>query len=262
MLYTMFLPIVYGQSNDILLTKSGIRNKGTFERIVNKTIYFKYEKQDEAWKVDKTLVDSILIGDMHFINLSTGKKEYTKHVLENISQLQLKAIEEKKKQVLEKNSKIKYLVIPLKDDKHGRTEEYIEYYKTLGYNVVSNYFALEYLENNKIELENLNDYHIIKMGEKLEVDFITYGYLFTIKEDFIFSQNPEVSAREQAKALGVYSADWLAQYFDQKKDEYELEAFLNARNYAGTYIYETIFEIEINSKKKNFVRKNLIAKKF
>ena len=52
----------------------------------------------------------------------------------------------------------------------------------------------------------------------MAISLLSKKILFLVK-------NPEVSAREQAKALGVYSADWLAQYFDQKKDEHELEAF-------------------------------------
>ena len=241
----------YAQSNDVLISTSGIRNKGQFIKLEKNIIYFKDLGTKKPRKINTSIVDSVLIGDLYYVDLKTGNKILSKTAIE-------------------RNSKVKYIVLPLKDDKYARTDTYVNYLNSFGYNVLPNYLALEYFSKNKISINNVNDYEIIKMAQELNIDNIIYGYLYLIKEDFKYSPDMKTITNYQSTSgVNPYNfvnpsslTEILAAGTNNRAMDAEMKKKSTAISQAGTYLFETVYRIDIKSKEKVYLQKNGVVRKF
>ena len=77
----------------------------------------------------------------------------------------------------EQNSTVKVMILPFRDDFYGLTEDVENIMSAEGcYNVIPNEKGLEYIFNNNLVLENLNDFTLKNIGKSFDVDYIIYGY--------------------------------------------------------------------------------------
>jgi len=291
-LLTLLSFSLYAQSAmDTLVYTTGIKTPGKYIKLNKKVIFFQLEGQDAPWEIKKGTIDSVLskklFGRSYFIDLVSGEEELTDYGKKFAPQFEaeMMAIE------MERRSKVNYLILPLKNDKFARTEEYIKSLEDSGFNVIANYYALEYFSKNKIPYNEINDYEIIKMAEFLKIDKVIFGDLYIIKEDFAYSPDLKAATDYQliqeaqqtpSPSSSTYNLSSSKYNFDIKRQPSQIGDIDNAwQNYsavnninedeknrlsaeekAGTYLYETIYEIDIANKRRIYVKENEIVKKW
>lgn len=273
---------LYAQSyNDILVYKTGSRSEGKFVKMNRKLIFFQFKGQDTPWEIKKSTIDSLISGNLdgksYFIDLKSGELKLTEYGKKFAAE---KEAEELRVE-MERRSKINYLILPFKNDKYARTEQYNKFVQDEGFNIISNYYALEYFSKNKILLNEINDYEIIKMAEALNIDMVVFGDLYTIKEDFIYAPDLKAAAdyqiSQQSQQVGQFAplgsdmnrqallrnasniwsdASALSNISSDNKNK------LSAEQKAGTYLYETSYLINVAKKQRTYIQKNEIVKKW
>ena len=282
-LLTFFSICLNAQSvSDTLVYKTGIKIPGKFIKLNKNIIFFQLDGRDVPWEIKKTDIDSIFSGKLdgrsYFIDLKSGDLKLTDYGEKFAAQKEAEMIAVEMK----RRSKINYLILPLKNDKFARTEQYIKSFENSGFNIISNYYALEYFSKNKVSYEEINDYEIIKMAKFLKIDKVVFGDLYIIKEDFAYAsdlkaatdyqmiqdvqQTPSRPAskfgtKRKSTNIGDIASIW-QNYSAVENINKDKKNRLSAQEKAGTYLYETIYEIDIANKKRIYVKENEIVKKW
>jgi hypothetical protein len=180
----------------------------------------------------------------------------------------------RKKEACEEQKKTTLLILPFKNDKFGRTQNYINILNQACFKVVNNINALEYFNKNNISLESLNDFEIINMAKSLKVDEVFFGDLYIINKPFRYSPSGESTISE--KELGVKGKvargenldlfeKWLylsQEDFRKQQSEIEQAYRESARIDAGAFLYETIYTINVNKKERNYIQTNSLVMKW
>jgi hypothetical protein len=161
------------------------------------------------------------------------------------------------------NSNIQFMVIPIKDDYYGLTEEVETLLDDSCYSVIDNIDGLAYLDEKKIRGEDINDFHLTSIGKKLKLNFVVYGFTYTVEEPFNYAGNPSATAPYvplmgnnstifgdvvDALILGSVSATE-----ERKRSQAAAEA--------GTYLGLNLFQIDINTGEKKILINNSRFKK-
>ena len=112
-----------------------------------------------------------------------------------------------------KNKDIKCIILPFQNDYYGLSDDTKDAYEKACFDVKSNIHALEFLSEKNVELNNLNDFYLKKIGESNNVDIIFHGYTYLIdvpyKNSPIVSKNPLNDLAESADL----AFDWSGGYF-------------------------------------------------
>lgn len=165
------------------------------------------------------------------------------------------------KSLCEKNKSIKLMVLPIQNDYYGLTED-IEAImkKDACYDLISNEIGLEYLHNNKIDLNNVNDFLVKKVGANTGVDIIIHGYASEYNVPYRYSS---VSSDQSVQRVSNYrydSEEWITDLMITINNWAVTKTELKLREYAskssGTYITITYYSIDIKSGEKKFLNKN------
>tara|TARA_B100001250_G_scaffold55793_2_gene43129 strand:+ start:1956 stop:2696 length:741 start_codon:yes stop_codon:yes gene_type:complete len=178
----------------------------------------------------------------------------------------LRLIEEEKLRIrieedCEKNKNIKILMLPFVNDFYGLTDDSENAYKSVCFDVNQNIKALEYLNDNKLTIENLNDYHLKEIGQLNNVDFVFHGYTYVI--DVPYKNSPIVSKNPLNDLAESYDSvfDWNDGYFfrdlatvwiyrqETKEKSYAIKE-------AGVYVVVTYFSLNIKTGEKKYILKN------
>ena len=159
----------------------------------------------------------------------------------------------------EKNSNVKVMIIPFKNDFYGLTEDVETIMSNEGcYNVLSNEKGLEYILNSDFTFENLNNYTLRNIGEKMGVDYIIYGYSSEYDVPFKYA------AANSNQSIQRFSSYDLDNWFDDLLISLNNWAAINsdiklrstASLEAGSYISLTYFSINISNGQKKFLTRN------
>ncbi len=70
-----------------------------------------------------------------------------------------------------------YLLIPFINDNYGTDKKIINRLKG---NSIDNYDALEYLDSKNLKLDELNEFHLRKLGKAINVEWIVHGSIFQL----------------------------------------------------------------------------------
>lgn len=226
-------------------------------------VYGKYSGVN--WKtgeIDFLGNDGKLYSDPTYVqSIKNGKNE--NYVASDV----LKGLKGKKREIAvanlkaqcEKNSKLKVMIIPFKNDFYGLTEDVEATMSNEGcYNVLSNEKGLEYIFNSDLSFEKLNDYTLRNIGEEVGVDYIIYGY--SSEYDVPFKYAAANSNQSIDITMSYDSNDWLDVLLISLNNWAIAGSEMNLRSSAslaaGSYISLTYFSININNGQKKFLTRN------
>ena len=181
------------------------------------------------------------------------------NVLKGLRKKKQILIKERMKEQCEDNKAISVLVLPIKDDFYGFTEDIEETMATDGcYNIFSNETALEFLYNENIQLQNINDFLIGKIGRTVGVDYIIYGYAseYDIPYKYAAVGSDQSIQRVAAYNPDDYMTNLLISINNWSATANEIRMRTLASSAAGTYITLTYYSIDIKTGGKKFLTKN------
>jgi len=261
-IYIFFLISSYAQSDpDTLIYSAGKKNTGKFIEFTGKQVIFVFKGYTKNIKVNIESLDSLIIGDCCYLDFNTGE------IVNPLKLAKLKEEKERKeKEECESNNQIKFIILPFNNDKYARTKEFIDDFRSECYDVIPNYFALEYLNKNNILLNEITDYEIINMAKTLKVDNIVFGDLYLIEKPYKYAPGADQSMSQQdlmraGRALrgepSLFDAVGDKSRNQAEQDEQDLR--LLATISAGTYLYETIYVLNQNKKERSYIRKNKLV---
>ena len=159
----------------------------------------------------------------------------------------------------ENNKSISVMVLPIKDDFYGLTEDIEQTMATDGcFNILPNENGLEYLHQNNIYLENINDFLIRKLGEFVGADYIIYGYAG--EYDVPFKYSAAGSDRSIQRVAAYNSNQWMNDLLISINNWVVVDSEMSMRSAAsiaaGSYITLTYYSIDISNGEKKYLTKN------
>ena len=72
-------------------------------------------------------------------------------------------------------------MMPISNDFYGFGEFIQTEFDSACFDIKSNMNGLEYLDSKSILPENINDFHLNKIGKDYGVDYVSHGYAYTIE---------------------------------------------------------------------------------
>jgi hypothetical protein len=240
--------------------------KKTIEKVPFSNSYIIYGKFNgvnwETGEIDFVGNDGKLYSEPTFVKSikNSNNKLYVQPiVLETFRKIKQNLIREQMQKECENNKSISVLVLPIKDDFYGFTEDIEETMATDGcYNVFSNETALEFLYNENIQLQNINDFLIGKIGQTVGVDYIIYGYASEYDIPYKYAA---VGSNQSIQRVVPYNPDdymtnLLVSINNWSVTAKEVSMRSIASSVAGTYITLTYYSIDIKTGGKKFLTKN------
>ena len=114
-------------------------------------------------------------------------------------------------EMCEQNKEINVMVLSIKNDFYGLAEDIEQTMAIDGcYNILSNEKGLGYLYKNNIQLDNINDYLIRKMGESVNADYIIYGYASEYDVPFKYAPASSDKSVKRIDPYDIYDSDkWM-----------------------------------------------------
>ena len=95
------------------------------------------------------------------------------------------------------------MVLPLKDDYYGLSEDVVTYLDKACYSIVNNIKGLEYFSKQGKELAVINDYDLITLANTKQLDLIVYGYTYKVEEPFKYAPlSGESMTRSEIESAG------------------------------------------------------------
>jgi len=234
------------EASDTLIYKSGTKSAGFFMKVEDKSIHFKFKGNEKVRRVSRANIIRIKVGEKSFVP-------------DEFKQVQAYKVKKAFAIECEKNSDKKLLFVDLKDDVFGISSEIQTFYDSTCFDLTDKYLALEYFENNDIQEDNINDYHLLKVGKQFGVDFVISGYVYTVEVPLKYTSNTTEGLAPMMQR--EYSDDLYGTIFQGLYaigNEIRRE---NAISETGTYVNMTLFLIDIKTGKKEFLIKNLRALK-
>ena len=226
-------------------------------------IYGKYNGVNwETGEIDFVGNDGRLYSEPTFVKSiknSNNELYLQPNVLKGLRNQKQNLIRKQMQEQCEDNKSISVLVLPIKDDFYGFTEDIEETMATDGcYNIFSNETALEFLYNENIQLQNINDFLIGKIGRTVGVDYIIYGYAseYDIPYKYAAVGSDQSIQRVAAYNPDDYMTNLLISINNWSATANEIRMRTLASSAAGTYITLTYYSIDIKTGGKKFLTKN------
>jgi len=244
---------VFEFGNDILTTKTGDTYEGYYIATEESEVQFLVKKDMQVKSFEKIIIDNIKLSGERFVNLELVNQGISEEeIIENEYNRQVK-------QLCDKNKLINVLIIPLKNDYYGLSEIIEEHHDSLCFNIVENIDALEYLHKEDIELDKINDYHLIKAGQSLSANFVIYGFIYKFDVPYKYSSitsDPAAILIPKFSDFEIFSSDLLY----SMRNSYLVRKQKSDRNKAiseaGTYIKVTYFSINTETGEKIYLIRN------
>ena len=192
---------------------------------------------------------------------NTSNKDYVKTPILNTLRLKYASIARQQLQELcEKNKLISVMILPMRDDFYGLTEDIeTSMYVDACFNIIENEKGLEYLYQNKIDSDNINDYVIENMGKSIGVDYIIHGFASEYTEPYKYSglgNAGMVQLVSSPYGSNNWYTDLLVSINNWAVVGRELRSRSAASLAAGTYITLTYYSINMKTGEKKFLTKN------
>ena len=253
-IYVILSGLMFSQSDILYLVDS----EGNKKKVVGNFKGIVWEKGE----VDFISNDGISYTDPSNI-LSIKNKNGEELVASKLLEGFRKGKEKKKKEGLcEKNSKINIVMMPVSNDYYGLSELLHNVIDSACFNIKSNMEGLEYLDSKDLLSENLNDFHLNKIGKDYGVDYVSHGYAYTIE---VPNKASAPSVASGLAASSIWGSDNLTSFFESLPSA--VSHYGNVLNQnklaqsAGTYLAVTFYLYNVQSGKKEFVYQNTIIKK-
>jgi hypothetical protein len=292
-------------SQDVITTSSNVKHNGELVEEEEHFILFRMEGRSSINRMPKYTIDNIKKGDGSVLDFSDitempyeimsleQKRKFDREQRKQKEQREQERLirEEQKEQerlIREKQREqerlirekcegkrlLRFMVIPIKDDFYGLTEEVESILYDSCFSVIDNIDGLAYLDEKKVRGEDINDFHLTSIGKDLKLNFILYGYTYTVEEPFKFAGNPSSTAvaqdlkevyrqKSQSGGLGAFfygdpSLGSSGLYGDplSKSSVSEEGKRSRAAAEAGTYLGFTLFQIDINTGEKKILINN------
>jgi len=171
---------------------------------------------------------------------------------------------EKKKdeELCEKNSKKSIVMMPVRNDFYGFGEFIQTEFDSACFDIKSNMNGLEYLDSKSILPENINDFHLNKIGKDYGVNYVSHGYAYTIE---VPNKASTPSVATGLAASSIWNVNNLTSLFESLPSAISHYGSVNNQSMmaeqAGTYLLVTFYLYNMESGKKEFVYQNTIIKK-
>ena len=240
--------------------------KKTIEKVPFSNSYIIYGKYNgvnwETGEIDFVGNDGRLYSEPAFVKSiknSNNELYLQPNVLKGLRKQKQNLIRKRMQEQCEDNKSISVLVLPIKDDFYGFTEDIEETMTIDGcYNIFSNETALEFLYNENIQLQNINDFLIGKIGRTVGVDYIIYGYASEYDIPYKYAA---VGSDQSIQRLVHYNPDdymtnLLVSINNWSSTANEIRMRTFASSVAGTYITLTYYSIDTKTGGKKFLTKN------
>ena len=250
------------ENPDVLTSVGNAQYNGKVIEVRENQIVFLPEGATNPQVIPKWNIISIQMSDGTVLDYS----DFTKIPAKMMSEEEQKRIarEREIKEQCESNSKLKFMVIPFKDDYYAVTEEIESYLDTLCYSVQDNFAGLEYLSNQKVSGDDINDFHLISIGKELKLNFVVYGYTYTVEEPFNYAGNPSATApfvplisRSENTLFDALLNTLILSGVSAAEEKMRSQA----SSESGTYLGVTFFQIDVNTGEKKFIVNNSRARK-
>ena len=249
-------------SQDTLTAVGNVQYNGKVIEVREYQVVFLPDGATTPQVVPKWNIISIQMSDGTVLDYS-DVTEVPEKMLSEEAQKRL-ARERAIKEQCESNAKLKFMVIPFKDDYYGITEEIESYLDSLCYSVQDNFGGLEYLSNQKVSGDDINDFHLISIGKELKLNFVVYGYTYTVEEPFNYAGNPSATApfvplisRSENTLFDALLNTLILSGVSAAEEKMRSQA----SSESGTYLGVTFFQIDVNTGEKKFIVNNSRARK-
>ena len=237
---SLSIALAQSASGDTLVYKSGTKSAGEFIKVDRYKIHFKFEGQKNPVQVTRGNIKSIKILNTPFFDTNNGFDAIQKFKLEKIFAINC-----------EKNKDIKVLFYDLSEDVYGISNELYSYYDSTCFNLIDKYKVLEFFESKNNDNFKINDYHLRSAGKEFDVDFVISGNAYVVNIPYRYSATStdpvSIFYPEDDIASTIFSS--LFVYSQQTERD-------KAIKMAGTYIYVTLYELNVKTGKKRFLMKN------
>ena len=262
-----FLPLliltglVFGQ--DVLTTLSGKEYKGKWIMNTEDKVRFLSEGNTVPTDIPKASIIKIELSDGTRIDINEDTTPEA---------IRLKELKEK----CNENSTKEVMVLPLLNDYYGLSEDIVNYLDKACYSIVNNIKGLEYFSKQGKELAVINDYDLMTLANTKQLDLIVYGYTYKVEEPFKYVADPARLSAYSPESDPLLKGDITAKYYDldggvrwddiltdaivsytrKSMKGTESERRMKYEYEAGTYVYSTVFIINVESGEKTYWFKN------
>jgi hypothetical protein len=126
---------------------------------------------------------------------------------------------------------------------------------------IKTFAHMEYIHQNNIQSENLDDFLLKKMGESVGVNFIIYGFASEYDIPFMYAG---IESGQQIQRVSSYTRfdtnywkeNLLISLNNWAVTDREIKLRSSAAEIAGAYISLTYYSININNGEKKFLSRN------
>jgi len=245
--------IEYGK--DILTTNTGEFYKGYYLKTTTTEVEFFVKSDMKSRLFKKEIINNVRLSDGFIIDLDLVTVNMSEEeLIEYNKTLKIK----REKRLCEERKGMKVLVMPIKYDFYGLTEIIEDNYDTLCFNMIENEMGLEYLHEENVDLDNINDFHLREIGKKLGAHLVIYGYAYDYQVPFKYS-----ATTSDAIGIGeLWSAndDTWGTMFNLLGKSLVMQGQVDQRDkaitQAGSYINLTYYSLNIDTGEKVFIVKN------
>jgi len=227
------------------------------------TIYGKYNGVNwETGEIDFMGNDGRLYSDPTFvqaIKTSAGEDYLKSPILQSLKGKKRETAIANLKAGCEKNSAVKVMVLPFKNDFYGLTEDVEKAMSVEGcFDVSPNEKGLMAIMKSNLDLEKLNDFTLLNIGKEVGVDYIIYGYASEYDVPYKYAA---ANTNQSIQRVSIYdSNNWLDDLLislnNWAVESSEMSLRSAAQLAAGSYISLTYFSINTNDGQKEFLTKN------
>ena len=185
----LLVGVCFGQ--DILVLKTNQKIKGQYLGLNLFDVSFMPEKTKFPQDVPVTRVKNVILSDGSLIQMHIPPKRPSGEIsAEKLSKMTKKWLNEQEKLKCDENSEKSIVVLPLKDDLYGITEDIAKTLQEECYNNKSNLQLLKSIVQEKIDLNNINDYQLKELANDNGISLIVFGYLYTLDIPFMYTADP------------------------------------------------------------------------
>ena len=273
LIFTIFTGLVFSQTDKMYIgdvkkkTKvvSGKKIK-IIEKVPFRDAYIIYGKYNGAnWETGE--IDFIGNDGTLYTNPSNVQTIKNHADQEYIIQSMMEGLRWKRKELArknlqalcEQNKSITVMVFPFNNDFYGLTEDVEHTMATEGcYNVLPNEKGMEYVHNNNLSPQNLNDFILRNLGESIGVDYIIYGFADEYNVPFKYAGT---SSNQSIQRVSYFSNEnWMNELLISLNNwavvGSEMRMRSNAALESGAYITLTYYSINVSNGNKKFLTKN------
>ena len=257
--------------------KSGTEYKGEFLGIKQSKVYFIPQDKIKDYNYFTKKISLVhLLKHNGIVLISDGKwmlSEETEVIYTLVTgrrsfKLNPEYLNIKREQSCKKNSKYKVLTMPLSNDFYGIADEIKIELEDYCYVLVDNFQALKFIDSKNVRVNEITDYHLMEVGKSASVDFVGYGYAYTMNvpnKTVATSTGTDIMASlYQFKPTSIYDDKWqdfLNGFPAIWSNSIQMKKQDAMADEAGVYVMLTYFFLNVETGERQYAFKNAVHKK-